>query len=141
MLPGRKSVGQIFADQPDVTQDPGIGRRVSGGRHGGDVAEPTTTFARGCRRTCRRRSWELKSPGEALAGFEREAEGVLRGQLAAEAGVSTPQRESIPVSSVVIETDGAEVQTWRLDFPAAGRSAVCHVCALATDPRRGTGVL
>jgi hypothetical protein len=36
----------------------------------------------------------LKSPGEALAGFEREAEGVLRGQVVAEARVSTPQRES-----------------------------------------------
>ena len=93
MLPGRKSVGQIFAGQPDVTRILDLAAECPVA----DMGATSPAYYNIRKRLppyLQAAFLELKSPAEALAGFEREAEGVLRGQVVAAAGVGTPSREA-----------------------------------------------
>ena len=80
MLPGRRSVGQIFSDQPDVMQILDMAAECPVADMGAtspayyDIRKRLPPYLQAA-------FLELKSPAEALAGFEREAEGVLGGQL------------------------------------------------------------
>ena len=82
MLPSRRSVGQIFSDQPDVLQILEMATRCPVADMGAtspayyDIRKRLPPYLQAA-------FLELKSPAEALAGFEREAEGVLSGQLVA----------------------------------------------------------
>lgn len=94
MLPGRKSVGQIFADQPDVTRMLDLAARCPVADMGAtspsyyDIRKRLPPYLQAA-------FLGLKSPAEALAGFEREAEGVLRGQVAAAEGIGSAGRETV----------------------------------------------
>ena len=93
MLPGRKSVGPIFADQPDVTRILGLAAECPVADMGAtspsyyDIRKRMPPYLQSA-------FLGLKTPAEALAGFEREAEGVLRGQLASTQSVDHPGEES-----------------------------------------------
>ena len=93
MLPGRKSVGSIFADQPDVTRILGLAAECPVADMGAtspsyyDIRKRMPPYLQSA-------FLGLKTPAEALAGFEREAEGVLRGQLASTQPGDHPGEES-----------------------------------------------
>ena len=95
MLPGRKSVGQIFAGQPDVTRILDLAAECPVADMGAtspsyyDIRKRMPPYLQSA-------FLGLKTPAEALAGFEREAEGVLRGQLASVQPGDRPGAESSP---------------------------------------------
>ncbi len=77
MLPSRTSVGDIFADQPAVSGILSLASRCDVADMGAtspyyyDIRKRLPTYLQAA-------FLELKTPAEALAGFERESRGVLR---------------------------------------------------------------